>query len=162
MSSRNNILFLAIMVCVSCGPAKVVSSDVQRDSVIRYVRDSIYVHDTLVMASIPPESGSNVLPDTDTSFLRTSVAESEAYVKDGKLHHTLRNRSDAIIPVRVKVVDRARIDKASHIGWRNTVEVVEVEKQLSKWQNFIMSLGYAVLIAGIAWLIWKLSKIVRL
>ena len=160
MSSRNSILFLAIMVCVSCGPTKVVT-DFQRDSVYVYVQDTVMIRDTIVQAQIPDESGANILPDSDTSFLRTSVAESEAFVKDGLLHHTLRNRSDMLLPVKVQYMDRARTEKTSHIGWKQIVETIEVEKELSRWQNFIMSLGYAVLVAGIAWLIWKLSKIIR-
>lgn len=159
---RRYILLLALMVCVSCGPAKVVT-EYQRDSVTVLVRDSIFVRDTIVMAEIPAESGANRLPVGDTSRLETRVAKSEAFVNErGELCHTLQNKSDMLLPVKVQVVDRARTEKSSQIGWRNIVETIEVEKELSKWQSFIMSLGYAVLVAGLAWLIWKLSKIVRL
>lgn len=146
------------MVC-SCGPAKIVT-EFQRDSVIVNVRDSVFIRDTIVMADIPAESGANTLQDTDTSYLATSLAESKAFVKNGQLHHTLRNRSEMLLPVKVQYVDRARTEQKGSIGWRQIVETVEVEKELSRWQNFIMSLGYAVLIAGLAWLVWKLSKIV--
>ena len=147
------------MVCVSCGPAKIVT-EFQRDSVIVHVRDSVLIRDTIVMADIPVESGVNILPDSDTSFLQTSLAESKAFVKNGQLHHTLRNRSEMLLPVKVQYVDRAHSERKDSIGWRRIVETVEVEKELSKWQNFIMSLGYAVLIAGLAWLAWKMAKIV--
>lgn len=147
------------MVCVSCGPAKVVT-EFQRDSVMVFVRDSVFVRDTIVMADIPAESGANVLPYSDTSFLQTSLAESKAYIENGRLHHTLRNKSEMLLPVRVQYVDRVRSEKKDSIGWRQIVETIEVEKELSRWQNFIMSLGYAVLIAGLAWLVWKLAKIV--
>ena len=159
MSSRHSILLLAIMVCVSCGPAKIVT-EFQRDSVIVHVRDSVLIRDTIVMADIPAESGANVLPDSDTSFLQTSLAESKAFVKNGQLHHTLRNRSEMLLPVKVQYIDRAYSERKDSVGWRQIVETVEVEKELSRWQNFIMSLGYGVLIAGLAWLAWKLSKIV--
>ena len=155
---RRSILLLAIMVCVSCGPAKVVT-EFQRDSVIVHVRDSVFVRDTIVMADIPAESGANVLPYSDTSFLQTSLAESKAYIEHGRIHHTLRNKSEMLLPVRVQYVDRVRSEKKDSIGWRQIVETVEVEKELSRWQNSVMALGYAVLIAGLAWLVWKLSKI---
>ena len=145
----------------SCGPAKIVT-EFQRDSVIVNVRDSVFIRDTIVMADIPVESGANVLPGSDTSYLRTSLAESRAFIKNGQLHHTLRNRSEMLLPVKVQYVDRARTEQKKTIGWRQIVETVEVEKELSKWQNFIMALGYAVLIAGVAWLAWKLSKFIRL
>jgi hypothetical protein len=153
---RKSILLLAIMVC-SCGPARIVT-EFQRDSVIVHVRDSVFIRDTIVNAEIPAESGANILPDTDTSFLATSLAESRAFVKGGRLHHTLRNRSEMLLPVKVQYVDRARYEQKDSIGWRQMVETVEVEKELSRWQSFIMSLGYAVLIAGSAWLVWKLSR----
>lgn len=139
-----------------------MTTESQRDSVVIHVRDSVYVRDTIVMAEIPAESGTNVLPDTDTSYLHTRLAESRAYVKEGKLHHTLRNKSEMLLPVKVQYVDRARSEKTTEVGWKNIVETVEVEKQLSKWQNFIMTLGYGLLIAAAGWLVWKLSKIIRL
>ncbi len=155
---RRSILLLAIMVCVSCGPARIVT-EFQRDSVIVNVRDSVFVRDTIVKVEIPAESGANVLPDTDTSYLATSLAESKAFVKNGQLHHSLRNRSEMLLPVKVQYIDRARSEKKESIVSKKIVETIEVEKELSRWQNFIMSLGYALLIAGSAWVVRKLSKI---
>lgn len=154
---RRSILLLALMVC-ACGPTKVVT-EFQRDSAIVHVRDSVFIRDTIVKAEIPAESGANVLLDTDTSFLSTSLAESRAFVENGRLHHTLRNRSEMLLPVKVQYVDRARYESKDSIGFRQIVETIEVEKELSRWQNFIMSLGYAVLIAGLAWLVWKISRL---
>ena len=146
------------MVCAACGPTKVVT-EFQRDSVIVNVRDSIFIRDTIVKVEIPAESGANVLPDTDTSFLATSLAESRAFVENGRLHHTLRNRSEMLLPVKVQYVDRARYESKDSIGFRQIVETIEVEKELSRWQNFIMSLGYALLVAVLAWLVWKISRL---
>lgn len=160
MSSRHSILLLAIMIC-SCGPAKIVS-EFQRDSVIVHVRDTVMLRDTIVDVRLPDESGANVLPDSDTSFLQTSLAESKAYIENGRLHHTLRNRSEMLLPVKVQYIDRARTETRNEVGWKQIVETVEVEKELSRWQNFLLSLGWAVLIAGLAWLAWKLAKVVRL
>ena len=134
-------------------------TEFQRDSVIVNVRDSVFIRDTIVKVEIPAESGANVLPDTDTSFLVTSLAESRAFVENGSLHHTLRNRSEMLLPVKVQYVDRARYESKDSIGFRQVVETIEVEKELSRWQNFIMSLGYAVLVAGLAWLVWKMSRL---
>lgn len=155
---KKSILLLAIMVCVSCGPTKVVT-EFQRDSVIVNVRDSVFIRDTIVKVEIPAESGANILPDTDTSYLATSLAESRAFIENGRLHHTLRNKSEMLLPVKVQYIDRARVESKDNIGFRQIVETIEVEKELSRWQNFIMSLGYAFLIAGLAWLVWKLSRL---
>lgn len=154
------IIFLAFCI-TGCGPARIIT-ETQKDSVIVHIRDSVSIRDTVVLAPIPAESGTNALQDTDTSYLQTSLAESRAFVSNGRLYHTLRNRSEALLPVKVQYVDKARSEKRAQIAWRNAVEVVEVEKELSRWQNFIMSLGYVVLIAAVAWLAWKLAKLLRI
>jgi hypothetical protein len=138
-----------------------VVTEFQRDSLIYKVVDSVYVRDTVVMVEIPAESGANVLPDTDTSYLSTSLAESRAFVENGRLYHTLRNKSEMLLPVKVQYVDRARTERTEQIGWRQTVETIEVEKQLSRWQNFIMALGYGLLGAVALWLVVRLVKLFR-
>lgn len=146
---------------MGCGPAKVVTES-QRDSILVHVIDSVILRDTVVMVKVPEESDKALLPDTDTSHLQTGLAESWAYVSNGQLHHNLRNKSEMLLPVKVQYIDRARIEKSKQIAWRHMVETVEVEKELSRWQNFIMKLGYGLLIAVVGWLVWKLSKIIRL
>lgn len=159
--SSNLKLLCCLLLVVGCGPAKVIT-ETQRDSVIVHVLDSLILRDTVIMVEVPEESDKALLPNTDTSYLQTSLAESWAFAKNGQIYHSLRNKSDMLLPVKVKYVDRARVEKSEKLAWKHTVETVEVEKELSKWQNFIMSLGYGVLIAAAAWLLWQLSKIIRL
>jgi len=147
-----------LSLVVSCAVPKVVV--VQRDSTVIHVKDSISFRDSVILVPIPEGADKAILPDTDTSFLRTSVAESEAYVKDGILHHSLRNRSEAIIPIRVTIPEKIHTEEKGLTRYLKEVERVEVEKELSRWQNFIMSFGYAILIAGALWLVWKLSRII--
>lgn len=149
-----------LSLVVSCATPKVVLD--KRDSTVIHIKDSIRFRDSLVLVPVPEGADKAKLPDTDTSFLQTSVAESEAFVKDGKLHHFLRNRSEAIIPIRITIPYRIHIEEKGLTRYLKQVERIEVEKELSRWQRFIQGLGYAVLIAGILWLIWKLSKIVRI
>lgn len=155
---RKSILFLAIMVCVSCGPAR-IAQDYQRDSVVVHIKDSLILRDSIILVPVPDGSASAILPDTDTSRLETDIAVSEAWVKSGNLHHNLRNK-DALLPVRVVIPEKIHTEEREKALVRKEVEIVEVEKELSRWQNFIMSLGYAVLVAGIAWLIRKISKLI--
>ena len=147
-----------LSLVVSCAVPKVVV--VQRDSTVIHIKDSISFRDSIILVPIPMGEDKAKLADTDTSFLRTSVAESEAYVKDGILHHSLRNRSEAIIPIRVTIPKKIHTEEKGLTRYLKEVERVEVEKELSRWQNFIMSLGYAILIAGALWLVWKLSRII--
>lgn len=173
MESRNNqrrdrsssrfLVFLMLwcmmlLILASCGTGRRFQ-ELQRDSVAVIIRDSIRFLDSLILVPIPEGSDKAKLPDTDTSFLRTSVAESEAFVKDGKLHHSLRNRSEAVIPIEVKMPVKIHHEEKGLVRYLKTVERVEVEKELSRWQRFLQSLGWAVLIAGALWMAMKLSKI---
>ena len=149
-----------LSLVVSCAVPKVVQE--QRDSTVIHIKDSIRFRDSLVLAPVPEGSDKAKLPDTDTSHLRTNVAESEAFVKDGVLHHSLRNRSEAVIPIRITIPERIRTEEKGLTRYLKQVERIEVEKELSRWQRFLQGIGYAVLIAGALWLAWKLSKIVRI
>ena len=124
----------------------------RQDSVVVNVRE--VVRDTVIMVQVPDESDRAVLPDSDTSRLSTSLAESEAYVKDGKLHHTLRNRSEQMLPVRLQYVERLRSERTSQLA--SVREVVEVPRELTTWQRFIMGVGWAALLALALWLALKL------
>ena len=145
-----------LSLVVSCAAPKVVLE--QRDSTVIHIKDSIRFRDSLVLVPVPEGVDKAKLPDTDTSFLQTSVAESEAYVKDGVLYHSLRNRAEAVIPIRVTIPERIRTEDKGLIRYLKTVERIEVKKELSRWQKFIMTIGYSFLIAVLGWLIWKLSK----
>lgn len=153
------IIFLAFCI-TGCGPARIIT-ETQKDSVIVRIRDSVFIRDTAVMAPIPAESGTNALQDTDTSYLQTSLAESRAFVSDGILHHTLRNRHEQLLPVTVQYVDRARFEKSEALAQRETIQTVEVEKDLNWWQRFRLALGDAALILAAAWAIWTLTKLFR-
>ena len=156
------LLFYCILVMIlgSCSTSR-IAQDYQRDSVIVHIKDSLVLRDSLVMVPVPSGSATSILPDTDTSRLETDVAVSEAYVKDGNLFHSLRNK-DALMPVRIVIPERIYTMEKEKALVRKEVETVEVEKQLSKWQNFIMSLGYVVLIAVVIWVIRTLYKYIKI
>lgn len=79
----------------------------------------------------------------------------------GQLHHSLRNRSEALIPIETKIPITIHFESRSSIKDRHAVEIVEVEKQLSRWQRFIQMLGYCTLGLLAGWIAIKLSKIIR-
>ena len=144
----------------ACAAPKVVQ-DYQRDSVV-VIRDSVRFRDSLVLVPVPQGSDKAVLPDSDTSRLETDIAESVAYVADGKLHHTLRNKEAALITVTIKLPQRLHYETRDKIIYNRIVETVEVEKEFSRLQRFMMSLGWVVLIGAVAWLAWKIYRLVRL
>lgn len=148
---------MAFMVA-SCGPAKVVQ-DYQKDSIVTVIKDTTIYRDSIIYVKIEAEKDSAVLPDTDTSRLSTRFAESEAYVSNGQLHHSLRNKSEALIPIETKIPITIHFESKATLRDKRTVEVVEVEKQLSRWQKFIQALGYGVLIAVILWIAKKFIRL---
>ena len=161
MSSRHNSLaLLACLLTCACATPRVVQ-DHQRDSVSVIIRDSVRYVDSLVLVPIPQGGDKAILPDSDTSRLETDIAESMAWVKGGQLHHMLRNKDAALIPVTIKVPERIHIEKEVILQAYKVTEIVEVEKQLSKWQRFLQSLGWTVLVGAIMWLAWKIYKFVK-
>ena len=155
----NRLAYMAMIFAVmSCSAPKVMLE--QRDSTVIHIKDSIRFRDSLILVPIPEGADKAKLADTDTSFLRTSVAESEAFVKDGLLHHSLRNRSEAVIPIRITIPERIRTEEKGLTRYLKTVERIEVEKALSRWQRFLQGLGLAALIAVVLWIINKLRKFI--
>ena len=150
--------FLAVLT--ACGTQR-VAVDHQRDSVAVIVRDSVIFRDSVVLVEIPKESDKDVVMQSDTSRLETSVAESEAWVADGRLHHTLRNKDWEFIPVTIKMPERLHYEAKDRLIYNRIIETVEVEKELSRLQRFIMSLGWTVLVGAVAWLAWKIYRTFR-
>lgn len=155
---RKYVLAIAAVIIVSCGPARVVQ-DYQKDSVVTVIKDTTIFRDSIIYVRVEADKESAIIPDTDTSRLSTRYAESEAYVKDGQLHHSLRNRNEALIPIETKIPITIHFESKSSISDKRAVEVVEVKKQLSKWQRFIQALGYGVLIAVILWIAKKFIRL---
>ena len=160
MASNSTLFATATLLSlvVSCAVPKVVLE--QRDSTVIHIKDSIRFRDSLVFVPVPQGEDKAKLPDTDTSFLQTSVAESEAFVKDGVLHHSLRNRSEAVIPIRITIPERIRTEERGLTRYLKQVERVEVEKELSRWQRFLQGLGWTALIAIVLWIINKVRKFI--
>lgn len=157
MKASRFITMAMLAIVAGCGPAKKVM-ETQKDSVAVVIRDSTIFRDSIIYVKVEAEKDSVVLPDTDTSRLATRYAESEAYVSKGQLHHSLRNKSEALIPIETKIPITIHFESKATIRDKRIVEVVEVEKQLSLWQKFIQMLGYGVLGALVAWAVKTLAK----
>lgn len=158
MNLRVNIIIAACCLATACAAPRVVEHDHQRDSLVLVIRDSICLRDSVVLVPVPEGADKAVLPDTDTSRLTTGVAESIAYVKDGKLHHSLRNRTEAVVPVKISIPERLHYEKQDRLNMYKVVEYVEIEKQLSKWQQFMISIGWIVVISLIVWIGLKVVR----
>ena len=153
-------LLLLVLLCASCGAPKVaMTTDVQKDSVSVVIKETIIYRDSIIYIDVPVEVIKELLPDTDTSYLETSLAISEAWVNAGKLNHTLTHK-DAKIEQTISVPEKhTQKDSVSVIIKDIVKEVpIEVEKPLNAWQIFRMSLGTIALIALVLWAVIKIVK----
>lgn len=117
-------------------------------------KDSLVLRDSVVFVELPKESQA-VETFSDSSHLETSLATSDAIVRDGLLKHTLKNKLKRY-EVPIQVPERYIISEASASYNRVIREVVEVEKELTWWQKFRMSVGSIALIVAAAWIAFKI------
>lgn len=149
------ILAVGLLLMTSCAsvkeiPIQTVEKVVYRDSLI-YIQDTIKVE-------IPKETIKEVIPHVDTSYLKTSLAESVAYLDtvERKLHHTLTQKGEVKIKydtiVKVQYVDRI-IKQDVPVQ----VEVVKYKRDTFFW----VLLGWAVLCIAYALLNFFIRRYLR-
>lgn len=147
-------MFLALLLCLTgCGICRRSQPVAQRDSVWAYVVQTVRERDTVVMWQPPEGTSASIVPDADTSRLRTSLAESEAWVTDGELHHTLRNRSELRLPISIRLPEYVT-ERSSGLIRERTVEVA-VDKPLNGWQKFWIRLGQIAALFVVGYILIK-------
>lgn len=154
---RRALICVFAVLLTGCATQRVVQ-DYQRDSVAVIVRDSLVLRDSVVLVEVPKGSAEALLPDSDTSRLETDIAESVAYVTKGELHHTMRNKSEVLLPITIQVPERIHTEKEVVLQAYKVTETVEVEKELNGVQRFMLGVGWVVC-CGL--LIYIISRVVR-
>ena len=149
---RKILIITVVYLLAGCGPARRIPVEAQKDSVRIEIWDSIIIRDSIVLVPVPAESSGVILPADDSSHLETSLAVSDAYIQDGKLHHSLRNKHEALLPIELKLPEKIHQEKEYLIRDKVITETVTVEKQLSAWESFLMTLGKLTLTAISIWL----------
>ena len=133
----------------------------QKDSVrVEYV-ERVTIDTVTVEIPVPMQSASVVARDS-VSFLETDFAESWARVlSDGSLSHTLRNkegvmRAETYVPSReTERAETVYVDREVPV---NVPYPVEVEKRLTKWQEFRMGAFWYLVGALALSLLWIFRK----
>lgn len=149
-------LMLAMLIA-SCAAPK-VAQDYQRDSIITIIRDTTIFRDSIVYVTVEADDKAAILPDIDTSYLATNYAESKAYVADGLLFHSIRNKSNALIPVNVTIPFTLHTEQKHSISDRAKTEIVEVEKELGWWQQTVLTVGYVCIALLLIFVLIKVFK----
>lgn len=145
---------LTTLLLCSCGTARRAT---EHESTLIIVRDSVYLRDTVVRWLIPDESREAIV-DT-VSHLETSLAESDARIVEGRLHHILRNRGGERIPVVVSIPVRRVTSSTERL--RVVTVTRDVPARLTWWQHTWIRLGKllsAVLAVAVTWVLirWRL------
>lgn len=152
------IMSILLLIIASCGaPKNLPIVEMQKDSVTVIVRDSVIMRDSLIYIEVPVEVQKVIMEASDTSHLETSMAISEAWVSEGKLRHTLQHK-DVELEKKVEIPDHYRIEEVEKVIFREIVNEVEVEKELTSWQNFRITLGTIAIICIVFWLIMNVVK----
>lgn len=147
---------ICALMLVSCGASKRLPIAEQKDSVSVIIQERVIVKDSLIYVEVPAEAESAILPDTDTSRLETSLAQSEAWVSNGQLNHTLRHKEDVKLPKIISIPVYLRSEETKSLAQK--VIIKEVEKELNSWQSFRMSLGSLVIIVIGVYFLFMLCK----
>lgn len=145
------ILFIILLaVMTACCPCRHLTTST-RDSVrVETVVRTERIPDT-VFVEVPVEHERQTVRDT-TSHLETSFAVSDARINpDGSLFHALENKSQKRpVPTEKEVIYQDKIMYRD----RTKIEIVEVERNLTWWQQTKMH-GFWILLAVVVFLFRK-------
>lgn len=155
------LLTFIIVFCFifqSCCPRVVLPPPTHDTSSVTNIETKETWIDTLAKIQLPDETATNVTEDS-TSTVETSAATSTVTIaKSGKVTHTISNKRDPLfIPTKFLV-------KAVHQNKETTIkerEYIPIEKELTKWQKFLIYAGGVLVSAiggAILFGIWKLIR----
>lgn len=139
---KTSLLIILLAVMTACCPCRHLATSA-RDSVrVETVVRTERISDT-VFVEVPVERERQTVRDT-TSHLETSFAVSVARINpDGALFHSLENKpQNRPVPTEKEVIYRDSIIYHD----RTNIEIVEVERKLTWWQQTKMK-GFWVLLS---------------
>ena len=121
-------------MCVACATARQAAPS---EKIITETRVETVFQTDAVFLEVPRIVEKIVTKDT-VSVLENEYAKSEASVSDGLLSHSLETK-----PVQQPVEVQTKIVYRDSVFFKDVVvyETVEVEKELTGWQNFKMKMG---------------------
>ena len=131
---KNTSLILLSAVCVACATSRQAAPS---EKILVETRiETVYKTDTVYL-EVPKIVEKIVTADT-VSVLENEYAKSEASVSEGLLAHSLETKPvKQPVEVKTQVVYRDSVIVKDNV----IVQTVEVEKPLTGWQSFKMSMG---------------------
>lgn len=143
------LCFLTIISCSTLKeiPVQTIEKEIIRDSLI-YITDTITIE-------IPKEKIVQVLPADTTSQITTSLAFSEAKIKEGILTHSLEQKGEIKTIIDTFYVTQT-IEKIVEKEVPVEVEVIKYKRDNIFWISIILNI---VVILVIAFKIWMKIKV---
>lgn len=131
---KNTSLILLSAVCVACATSRQAAPS---EKILVETRiETVYKTDTVYL-EVPKIAEKIVTADT-VSVLENEYAKSEASVSEGLLAHSLETKPvKQPVEVQTQVVYRDSVIVKDNV----ILQTVEVEKPLSGWQSFKMTMG---------------------
>ena len=131
---KNTSLIILSAVCVACATSRQAAPS---EKILVETRiETVYKTDTVYL-EVPKIVEKIVTADT-VSVLENEYAKSEASVSEGLLAHSLETKSvKQPVEVQTQVVYRDSVIVKDNV----IVQTVEVEKELTGWQSFKMTMG---------------------
>lgn len=139
------LLLLLSAFFISC--ASIKEAPIQTIEKVIYKDSLIYVHDSISI-KVPYEVIVETIAEVDTSYIKTTLAESIAYLDTTKrrIHHTLTQKGDLTI-VYDTIIKTQSVDKIIEKEVPVEVEVIKYKRDALFW----VLLGWAALcIIGVA------------
>lgn len=136
---------------------------IRKDSIIRETK-TVYRDTTIyyqlpgdtVIDSIPIEKTTEGSIIAKTSTLKTSLAESRAWIQNDKMHHTLI-QNDTLLQIKLKDAIRHTWERAERFYLKDQTRIVE-KKVVPLWVKILSFVGAATLM----YLIYKITRLLKL
>jgi len=135
---------------------------IRKDSIIR--ETTTIFRDTTVYITVPGEN--QYFTDTvyvkdgmiyfKPSHLRTSFAESDAWIENNRIMHTL-TQNDTIVPITIKNAIRLTWERAEKYFSKDQTRIVE-KKVIPKWVKLLAFVGAATLI----YVLYRITRLFKM
>lgn len=153
-----SICFVLICIITGCSP-RIYPEKTVSDSISFIVKDTVIYRDSIVYVKIPAGISTEIVPKDSTSHIETQVAESDAWIEGGQLHHTLTNK-DMMLPAPIVIPKYIHSEAYAHSQSSKILRIQKIyeEKQLSAWQSFRLTLGSIIVVFAAAYALFLIIK----
>lgn len=148
----------ACMLLASCRTQK-VATEVRTTDTVTIVKDSIIIRNREVKVNVPVPvvQLNDVVPEDTTSILMSDIYKSKAWLKNGKLYHTLETLPNATITGSTTLSDTTKTSTKEKAINNNSQKIIKVN-ELTSLQKFFYKSGIILWFLFIVLLIVYLTR----